>query len=121
MGSVGVSPAKKGPKTKICREFLALVALHVNMEQVGPRGEMDSQQIRATMLAAMIGTEHEKAFNTKYAWTTCQQEHADILMPTGVRKAEDIRWMWVTWENLNQWFDDVKVRTEFLLIVHLFL
>ena len=111
MGLIDVSMQKKGPSTKICREFLSLVVLRVNMEQVGARGEMDSQKFRATMLAAMIGTEHEKSFNTKYAWETCRREHADILQPTGVRQAEDIRWMWGKFENLNQWFNDVKAST----------
>src|SRR5210317_746776 len=91
-GKVGVSPKKKGRKAKISRDFLKLVALHVNMEQVGPRGELDAAAIQAVMLAATIGTVHEEQYNHKYAWETCRRENADILVPTGVVESEDIRW-----------------------------
>ena len=108
-GKVGVSPKKKGRKANISRDFLKLVALHVNMEQVGPRGELDAAAIQAVMLAATIGTVHEEQYNHKYAWETCRRENADILVPTGVVESEDIRWTWVTYEKLSQWFDDYKV------------
>ena len=116
-GTVGSSPKKKGRNATISRDFLKLVALHVNMEQVGPRGELDSAAIHAVMLAATLGTVHEDRYNQKYAWETCRRENADILIPTGVVQSEDIRWMWVTWEKLNQWFTDYRVRSIFYLFV----
>ena len=56
---VGVTPEKKGRKAVISRAFLKLVALHVNMEQVGVHGEMSVAQIRATLTAATLETVHE--------------------------------------------------------------
>ena len=116
-GEVGTSPHKKGHKAKIDRDFLRLVALHMNMEQVGTRGELDAQEIVAVMLAACLGTVHEDKFNTKYAWETCRRENADILIPTGVKEIEDIRWQWVTYEKLDQWFTDKRVSVNCLYIL----
>ena len=63
-GKVGRLPKKKGPSAKISREFLELVALHTNMEQVCERGEMDAAAIKGTMIAAIMDTPHEKNSTT---------------------------------------------------------
>ena len=44
---IGVTPNKKGSKPKISCEFLRRVALHINVEQVGVRGEMPTAQFKA--------------------------------------------------------------------------
>ena len=108
-GNIGVSPQKKGKSTKISRDFTRLIAVHANMEQVGDRGELDASQMKATMIAATLGTVHEKEFNIDYAWETVRRENADIMIPTGVKQSEDIRWKWVTHEKLNLFFTDLKV------------
>ena len=108
-GQVGVPPQKKGKAPKISRDFLRLVALHTNMEQVGDQGELDTAQIKATMMAATMNTIHDGDFNLQYAWEQVRKENCDIMIPTGVKQAEDIRWKWVTYEKAKQFFDDLKV------------
>ena len=108
-GRVGKSPAKKGRQQSISRNLLRLVALHANMEQVGPRGEMDSNEIKAMMQASTLDTALDGTYNLEYAWEQCRKENAEILIPTGAVQSEDIRWKWVTWEKLNQSFCDMKV------------
>jgi hypothetical protein len=108
-GQAGKSPAKKGRKKRISRNLLRLVAIHANMEQVGPRGEMDSHEIKAVMQASMLDTPLDGSFNLEYAWEQCRKENADILIPTGIVQSKDIRWKWVTWQNINQYMDDLKV------------
>lgn len=109
-GRIGTSPQKKGAKPKISRDFLRLVALHANMEQVGPRGEMNASEIKGVLVGSVLETEHENQFNYDWAWEECRRLNADILIPTGVKQAEDIRWIWVTYEKLNQYLTDKKVR-----------
>ena len=78
------------------------------MEQVGDLGEIGPEAIQATMEAAVIDTPHENTFNLQYAWEVCRTEHADILVPQGSAVAEDIRWRWTTYENIDQWMTDWK-------------
>ena len=44
-GEIGTTPTKRGNKPKISREFLKLVALHVNIEQVGVHGRRSSSNM----------------------------------------------------------------------------
>jgi hypothetical protein len=88
---------------------MRLVAVHINICQVSTVGEADIQTIKATMAASLIGTEWEGEFNMEYAWETIQREHAETLVPAGHRAADDIRWHWVTYGNIEQFFEDIKV------------
>jgi len=103
---IGITPCKKGVKPKISRDFLRLAAIHINMEQVGVHGEMSTAQINATLTAATLDTVHEGKFNDEYAWREVRRIHADILVPTGIVQAEDIRWQWVTYEKVKQFYQD---------------
>ena len=91
-GQIGSTPEKRGAKPAISRSFLKLVAVHVNMEQVGVHGEMSVTQIKATLVAATLDTAHEGKFTDEFAWKQVRRIHADILVPTGIVQAEDIRW-----------------------------
>ena len=106
---VVVTPVKKGRKAVSSRSFLKLVALHVNIEQVDNHGEMSVAQIRATLTAATLDTIHEGQFNNDYAWRQVRKIHVNILMPTGIVQSEDIRWPWVTYEKVKQFYVDHKV------------
>ena len=118
-GKVGCSPLKKGPSAKISREFLELVALHTNMEQVCERGEMDAAAIKGTMIAAIMDTPHEKKFNYDYAWEECRRLNADIMVPVSAKETEDIRWQWVTFENMRDFYDILGVSMSDIYFVHL--
>ena len=102
-------PPKKGRAQKIDRSFLRLVALHANMCQVGMTGEVDPKYLKGTLLAAVLGTEHEQTFHLEYAWEQCRRDNCEILQPSGRILAEDIRWQWVTHSNLVEFFDQLKV------------
>ena len=78
-------------------------------EQVGVHGEMSAAQIRATLTAVTLQTVHEGQFNDDYAWRQVRKIHADILVPSGIVQSEDIRWQWVTYEKVKQFYVDHKV------------
>ena len=59
--------------------------------------------------AATLDTVHEGKFNDEYAWREVQHIHADIFVPTGIVQAEDIRWQWITYEKVKQFYQDHKV------------
>ncbi len=102
-------PPKKGRGQKIDRGLLRLVALHANMCQVGMTGEVDPKYLKGILLAAVLGTDYESGFHLEYAWETCRRENCEILKPTGRIQAEDIRWQWVTHQNLVDYFEMLKV------------
>ena len=52
---------------------------------------MSIAHIKATLTAAALDTVHEGKFNNKYVWMQVRRIHADILVPTGIVQAEDIR------------------------------
>jgi len=106
-GLVGKSPMKNGRPPKIDRVLLATMAKHINVCQVSD-GELSSSEIRATMLAAVEGTEHEENFSVEYAWRRLRKEFPDEVTPVAKLQVDDIRGEWTTWEKMNQWFDDSK-------------
>ena len=105
---IGCSPNKKGRKEKIDRDFVRLVALHANMEQVGVSGKKGSVDLKEIFKARILGTEHEGTLNVNYFGETVRRVHSDIMVPQGTIVSEDIRWQWVTHENLYLWFSDMK-------------
>lgn len=109
LGLVNSTPLKKGKTPEISRNWMELIAVHINICQVSTIGELDIHTMKATMAASLLGTEWEDAFNMDYAWETIRREHAKTLIPAGRRAADDIRWHWVTYGNVAQFFEDVKV------------
>ena len=77
-------------------------------------GEMSVAQIKATITAATLDTVHEGKFNDDYAWQQVRRIHTDILVPTGIVQSEDIRWQWVTYEEVKQFYQDHKVSLHIL-------
>ena len=67
-GTIRTTSSKRGNKPKISCDFLKLVALHVNMEQVGVHSEMLTNQIKATVSMAMFSTPYQRKFNDEYVW-----------------------------------------------------
>ena len=49
-GAIGTTPKKRRNQPTISRDFLNLVAFHINMGQVGVSGEMPTNQIKATSI-----------------------------------------------------------------------
>ena len=73
-----------------------------------------------TLTAATLDTVHEGKFNDEYAWREVRRIHADILVPTGIVQAEDIRWQWVTYEKVAQFYQDHQVGSSHLLLYFLY-
>ena len=74
-GKIGTMPSKCGNKPKISRKFLKLVALHVQVEQVGVHGEISTNQIKATLTTTTFDTPHQEKFNDKYTWQEVHRLH----------------------------------------------
>eukprot|EP00956_Cyclotella_meneghiniana_P019141 scaffold32561_cov32-Cyclotella_meneghiniana.AAC.2 len=101
-GNFGVSPKKKGRSARVSRNWMELVAVHINVTQVSTVGEADIATIKATIRASVMGTEHDGSFNLTHAWREIRRLNADTLVPSGHLGAEDIRWSWCTLDNIKQ-------------------
>jgi hypothetical protein len=106
-GLAGVSPMKKGPQPKIQINFLEMVATHAEICQVGD-GELRGKDLRRLIGASMVGTPHANAYKVESVWRKVRTEFPDALQAATKIAVEDARAQWTTYDNLNQWFDDVK-------------
>jgi hypothetical protein len=107
LGLAGTSPKKKGPAPKITHKFLEVVATHAEVCQVGD-GELRGRDLKRLIGASIAGTQHEASFQVESVWRKVRQEFPDALQAANKIPIEDSRAQWTTYDNLNQWFDDVK-------------
>ena len=107
-GLAGCSPTKKkGPAPKIQNRFLEMVATHAEVCQVGD-GELKGKDLKRLIGASILGTPHANAYKVESVWRKAQREFPDALQAATKIAVEDARAQWTTYDNLNQWFDDVK-------------
>jgi hypothetical protein len=106
-GLAGMSPKNRGPASKIPRNFMKLVATHSEVSQVGD-GELKSKDFKRLIGASIVGTEHEASFKVETVWRRLRTEFPESLQASTRLMVEDARAQWTTFDNLNQWFDDVK-------------
>ncbi len=106
-GLAGQSPKKRGPAPKIPVDFVALLATHAEVCQVGD-GELKGRDVKRLIGASIVGTHHEHAFKVETVWKKVRSEHPDALQAATNVSIEDARAQWTTHDNLNQWFDDAK-------------
>lgn len=106
-GLAGQSPKKRGPAPKVPSDFVALVATHAEVCQVG-NGELKGRDVKRLIGASMVGTRHEHAFKVETVWKKVRNEHPDAFQAATKLSIEDARAQWTTHDNLNQWFDDAK-------------
>ena len=106
-GLAGTSPKKKGPPPKIPLKLLEVLATHAEVCQVAD-GELKSRDIKRLIGASTIGTPHEGAFQAESVWRKVLTEFPASLQAANKVSVEDARAQWTTYDNLNQWFDDVK-------------
>ncbi|KAI2494414.1 hypothetical protein MHU86_20097 [Fragilaria crotonensis] len=107
LGLAGKSPKKKGPEPKIPNKFLAAVATHAEVCQVGD-GELRGRDLKRLIGASIAGTQYQTSFQVESVWRKVRQEFPDALQAANKIPIEDARAQWTTYDNLNQWFDDVK-------------
>jgi hypothetical protein len=83
-GLVGVSPMKKGPAPKIPEKFMALVATHAEVCQVGD-GELKGKDLKRLIGASIFGTPHADAYKPESVWRKVRAEYPDALQaPTKI-------------------------------------
>jgi hypothetical protein len=106
-GLAGVSPVKKGPPPKIPDKLTETVATHAEIYQVGD-GELRGKDLRRLKGALIVGTPHANSYKVESAWRKVRTEFPDALQAATKIAVEDARAQLTTYDNLNQWFDDVK-------------
>ena len=106
-GLTGTSPRKKGPPPKIPHKLLQMVALHAEVCQVG-NGELRGKDLRRLIGASKVGTVHADSYKVNSVWRKVTREFPESLQAATKIAVEDARAQWTTYDNLNQWFDDVK-------------
>ena len=57
-GTIGTTPSKRDIPPKISHDVLKLVALNVNIKQVGVHGNMSTNQAKVTITTAALDTAH---------------------------------------------------------------
>ena len=107
-GSHGeTSPAKKGPAEKIPGVLLNVAVAHTQVSQCGD-GEMRGREIKRLIGAAIVGTEYNNKFKIESVWRKMRREFPEQLQAASKVSIDDARAQWTTFDNLQQWFDDVK-------------
>ncbi len=106
-GLAGTSPKKKGPEPKIPSKFLKVVETHAEVCQVGD-GELKGRDVKRLIGASIVGTPYEAAFQIESVWRKVCSEFPAALQAANKISVEDARAQWTTYDNLDQWFDDVK-------------
>jgi hypothetical protein len=106
-GLAGTSPKKRGPAPKIPMILLEVAATHSQVCQAGD-GELKSKDIKRLIGASIEGTEYEGAFEIESVWRKLRTTFPEKLQAAKKISVEDARAQWTTFDNLNQWFDDVK-------------
>ena len=106
-GLAGTSPRKKGPAPKIPNTFLKMVATHAEVCQVGD-GELKGKDLKRLIGASIVGTPHADLYKPESVWRKVRNEFPKSLQAATKIAVEDARAQWTTYDNLNQWFDDVK-------------
>jgi len=83
------------------------VAKHTEVSQCGD-GELRGRDIKRVIGAAIMGTRHDGAFRIESAWKKMKVEYPRTFQAAKCLAIDDSRAQWTTFENLQQWFDDVK-------------
>lgn len=106
-GLAGTSPKKRGPAPKIPMVLLEVAATHSQVCQAGD-GELKSKDMKRLIGASIVGTAYEGAFKVESVWRKLRTTFPEKLQAAKKISVEDARAQWTTFDNLNQWFDDVK-------------
>ena len=107
-GQCGVSPLKKGPPVKVTPEITGQLAMHAAMMQASGQGEANCRNMRNTIIAMTVGTEHEAKLKTQYVFRKARATHPEVFTPVLAKNDDDRRIDWMTYKNINDWTDMVK-------------
>ena len=104
----GESPLKRGA-TVIPAAFTKALVVHSTMMQVSAQErEAPKASITTVSGALKMGTDWEGKFNDEYAWRKTRKDHPGILFPVSAKNHEDLRAIWLTYQNINKWIDFAK-------------
>jgi hypothetical protein len=103
-GLAGMNPKARGPPAKIPKNFMKLVATHSEVSQVCD-GELKGKDFKRLIGASIV---HETRFKAESVWRKVRVKFPEALQASTRLMVEDARAQWTTFDNLNQWFDDVK-------------
>jgi hypothetical protein len=106
-GLSGTSPKKMGPAPKIPVILMEVLSTHAEVCQVGD-GELKGRDVKRLIGASIVGTPHEAAYQVELVRRKVRSEFPTALQAANKISVEDARAQWTTYDNLNQWFDDVK-------------
>jgi hypothetical protein len=84
-----------------------MVATHAEVCQVGD-GELKGKDLKRLIGASIVGTPHADLYKPESVWRKVRNEFPESLQAATKIAVEDARAQWTTYDNLNQWFDDVK-------------
>ncbi len=77
------------------------------MCQVGD-GELKGRDVKRLIGASIVGTPYVAAFQIESVWRKVRSKFPAALQAANKISVEDARAQWTTYNNLDQWFDDVK-------------
>ncbi len=84
------------------------MATHAEVCQVGD-GKLKGRDVKRLIGASIVGTPYEEAaFQIESVWRKVRSKFPAALQAANKISVEDARGQWTTYDNLNQWFDDVK-------------
>jgi hypothetical protein len=84
-----------------------MVASHAEVCQIGD-GELQGKDLKRLIGASIVGTRHADLYKPESVWRKVRNEFPESLQAATKIAVEDARAQWTTYDNLNQWFDDVK-------------
>ena len=106
-GRAGLSPKKKGPQPTLPAELFVATSSYVQMMQLAG-DEQRPRAIARVMKAAVLGTPFESSLKTpsqaSHALKRLRRDHTE-LSSLGKCSVDDRRWLWLTYDNLDRWFD----------------
>jgi hypothetical protein len=104
---IGVSPLKKGPAPKIPAELIKATATYAQVRQLAG-AEAKPKDLKLVMAAAAKGTGFEGALTSsrqkRKAYDRVLTENTN-LERKGKCAVDARRWFWMTYKNLDAWFD----------------
>ena len=114
-GWAGQSPKAKGPAPVVPNSIVALVSSHASMSQLNG-DEKNPRKLKRGIIALVQGTDFEQHLQSRQQ--TCKFLRRLRQLPaagggaalTAVPKmiVDNRRWMWLTYDNVNRYFDGWK-------------
>ena len=77
------------------------------MKQLEGQAEVKPRHLKNLIAAALLDTDLASV-DKEYIYKQFRQKYPHVVQPSKVMQVEERRGLWVTFGNLNQWFDGSK-------------